>query len=178
MGEAFAGAIEIGGTLPRAWLSRFLEAVHADGAHLDWGEEVVRLPAILASAPPGEPLTLTNHDASYGQFRAVEAVCHEIGLTYRRESAPHGEFDGEVIFWCPGMGAPASTPTNVAGEICVSLDALRGHLVRGDSLADVVALLDARVGEVPVFLVDSGPLGGGGSVVCRRPRAHRGRGPN
>jgi len=87
----------LGGTLPHAWLTRFLEAVRADGTHLDWGEEVVGLSAILASAPPGEPLTLTNHDASNGQVPAVEAICHEIGLTYRRESAPHGEFDGEVV---------------------------------------------------------------------------------
>lgn len=175
MGETFAGAIEIGGKLPRAELTQFVEAAREDGACVDWGDDVMTLQTMLASVAPGEALALTNQGASCGQFRALEAVCREMELTYRRESAPCGEFDGEIVFWHPGTHEPVSTRANAAGKICVTLDELRKHLRGGDSLADVVALLDSRIGAVPAFGLDTGSLSRAENATCRRPRASRGR---
>ena len=88
-------------------------------------------------------------DAAWGHFPELEEFCRKNKLTYRRTCDAKYEWDGEVVFWEPGMEEPISNRATQEGHPYAILPRLKAALEKGDTLCDVVADLSRFDKPVP-----------------------------
>lgn len=117
MADAINATIVVGGTLNLSeltteqalsfdnFLSEFSEL------RPNWGGNKLGLMTIgslreLLARSTDKRLTGSDEAAIRGEFPVIEKICQNLGLSYDRTSDPYGKFDGEMVFWRPGMTEP------------------------------------------------------------------------
>lgn len=152
MADYFPAIILIGGTLAGGRVTDLFEGAIEDGVTtLDdgpIGDEAEFRALIDGSGPLG----LLNADAPYGKLPALEAVCRELGLTFRRESDARYEFEAEIVSWAPGMKQPRRTAGSQDGTAMIPVETIRKLLdAPATSTTDTVARIRATLaGHEPV----------------------------
>lgn len=111
-----------------------------------------KLLGLLASESDFEPdesfedggyLNGRNADAPWGRFDQTEAFCIEHGLSFRRQSAGHYDYDAVIRWWAPGMSDQWECLSTQDGEPVIRVDVIRSMAARGDSMGALLAYLDA-----------------------------------
>ncbi len=171
MSDRFPGLIEIGGPLSRGLVPELLARVQAKTLRWDWCED-----AVQATTPDELVDELRQHDCSVlsagddeacgGCFPDLEDFLVEHGIAFNRRSDAKYEYDGELVYFRPGMQEPGWIRATQDGEPVVLLDDLqnvRPLLRQGDhqqALAKLDELLDAIPPLPPLTIVDSPPTSG------------------
>ena len=100
-------AISIGGKMKRSDVEKLAQAMYDDGASLDWidhfndADEAAEHIAECANVKRN--VYLCGNDQPWGRFERIEAVCEELGLTFKAECEAGGEWTPLLQFWNPGM---------------------------------------------------------------------------
>lgn len=108
MSDRFCGQITIGGRISRRRLPKFLKAIAASGAFLEWGDapfEPVSIDNVTSNLRDGR-LILYDDEARFGEFESLETACRRLRLGYTRHSESKYEFEAELVDWRPGMREP------------------------------------------------------------------------
>jgi hypothetical protein len=99
--------IRIAGRLTEEDVKRLAQTIEEESVALGWdggaldadeAEEEIR-----ACAIKGKDLALYAEEQPWGRFQRLEAVCHELGLTYCRNDSGHYSYGAGVAFWKPGL---------------------------------------------------------------------------
>ena len=164
MSDRFPGQIWIGGTLSRSkplhddqddFLTvrrGLIEALSSDGASHEYGDCVIEancteeefLEYLRPFEPGGGVLRFRNAEAVNGEFSETEAFCIEYGIPFDRNSDHYCEYDGETVYWRPGMGRPTVVYADSSGN----------ERVDGATVRKAMELLDKFeqvAGKVTVF---------------------------
>ena len=106
MAEHFAGAIQIGGPIPRRLLEDFMKQV--DGSSRTYGDAPTRITTeeelLAALNPASHWLEIEDDQASGGMFWELEKWLEENGIAYDRQSDAKYEFSAECVYFRPGRG--------------------------------------------------------------------------
>jgi len=99
------GCITIGGQLHRGNIPVLLRAIAEAGVSLEWGDARFAPETVeeLLDALKDDRLWLCDDQAPYGEFLALEAVCRDLGLAYRRHGEGRYELNPQITDWRPGM---------------------------------------------------------------------------
>ena len=99
-------SMSIGGKVKRSDVERLVQAIVVAGAGIDWDpvDEEEALAAIEDAARSNTHLTINANDQPWGRFEEVEALCHELDLTYVPEFEAGGEWHPGLVFRQAEMG--------------------------------------------------------------------------
>ena len=131
MSDRFLGQIWIGGELSRSkplhddqddFLTvrrGLIEALSQDGASHEYGDSVIEENCteedFLEYLEEGV-LRFQNAEAVNGEFSETEAFCIEHDIPFDRNSDHYCEYDGETVYWRPGMGRPTVVYADSSGN--------------------------------------------------------------
>jgi hypothetical protein len=89
-------------------------------------------------------------ELNWGNTIVMDAFCIEHGLQFLKRVEAKYEYNGEIIWWTPGMAEPKVwAATNVsASRPYASLEFLRKEEENHETLAQVIKILEA-VGPTP-----------------------------
>lgn len=126
MGERMPAEILIGGQVPAALVPQLCAAISASGASLDWGDPCFQPRAaqdLLDNCTAHDEawlLQLCDAEASYGEFKELEAFLVAHGIAFDRFGDAKYEFDAEWVSFRPGIPLQVQ-PVNSQHEPQVSL---------------------------------------------------------
>lgn len=83
----------------------------------------------------------------------IEAFCQEHNLTYSCQVDPKYEYDGEFVFWKPGMEERLSYLSNGSGEIYFTTQQLQARSDAGQTLLGILAEVNDGGFQVPPFVL-------------------------
>ncbi len=141
MGERYCAWIRIGGTIERTKTEPLLTEIRSSCVKLDWCQpcfEPTSVDELLAARTDGW-LRLCDEEARYGEFKELEQVCQEIGLSYTRHTEAWCGEDATLLDFRPGMKEPVEQYGSNAGGDTV--------MVPADAVKEAIVLL--RAGRVP-----------------------------
>src|SRR5437870_810723 len=111
MSDRFPALLEIGGSISRPLLLDLLTRIQAAGLRWNWCEDEV-----AANTPEelleelrqhdSEVLSVGDDEALGGMFESLEEFLVEQGVAFDRHSDAKYEYDGEIVFYRPGMERP------------------------------------------------------------------------
>lgn len=109
MADRFATQIEIGGTFTLTdqnveEFENFVSLLQSIAPN--WGEKTYYLPDITdidETINQNSFIYGCDDQKSGGEFEDIEIACQELGLSYDRRTDPKYEYDGESVYWRPGM---------------------------------------------------------------------------
>lgn len=126
MSERMSAEILIGGQVPRSLIPELCAKITAEGVSLDWGDPCFRPTSaqeLLENCVEHEDslvLQLCDDQASWGEFKDLEAFLVEHSIAFNRFTEGRYEFNFEWAAFRPGA-APQVFPTNSQREPQVSL---------------------------------------------------------
>lgn len=153
MPDRFAATIDIGDEITNPKVAAALiTAIADDGPRWEWGEpslesedEIIDLMQDTA----GGTLRLVDEEARYGQFDAIESACRELGLSFVRHSEARYEYDGELVWWQPGMNEVGWSCADQEANPLVAVSEIRRWLEQN---LNVSKMLDRHTPpEMPPF---------------------------
>ena len=176
MADRFSAQIWIGGQLSRTArlypgdpndnttiLQGLIGALHDDGASHQYGDVVIPcdckkdLGNYLSE--DGAWLNLKHDQACNGEFDETERFCLEHGIPFNRWSDHYCEYDGENVYWRPGMKTLLITYASSGGneiieaakvrEALAKLDAIVNHAQERINLSKGIQLLREVCPELP-----------------------------
>ena len=140
MADRVDATITIGGPVPADRLEDLLDAIEADHLGSDWEERFASRDDLLAFLQEGaEGVTLYGREVASGEFVDLQALCHELGLSYVLTYDGYGGQWGPARrIWRPGGAGDGTTCSLNAdgGFACVTADDIRFL-----ALPDVEAIL-------------------------------------
>jgi hypothetical protein len=157
MADRMAAHIEIGGKLARSKLNELLSLIDDLSAEDYW------------SSPPNQeylqkctddkkPMVLYDEQARYGEFEELEQFCIENDLTFKRQSSPKYEYEGQIRFFLPASGEHVISATD-DGEPYLKLSELKDYQDKGLTLQEVIEKVEEYDGDVPSFeLIEQPPV--------------------
>jgi len=136
MPDCMPAAIYIGGKLSKKKLEELRDILPPVG---DLDEAIRKREAFY-----GE-----DGDAAWGKLEELETFCRKNKLTYRRTSNAKYEWDGEVVFWEPGLKEPLSNRCTQEGNSYATYERLKLLLKSGGTLRDIVDDLSRFEKRIP-----------------------------
>jgi hypothetical protein len=129
MGEYYPAEIRIGGNLPARLLEEFFAEVRSTGATVGGFDgqafNCKNADNLRQTRDELGRLVLADAEASYGQFKGLEAFCLRHGISFDRHSDAHEEFDAENVHFRPGMKHPMQVSSNNCGDDLMAADEVR-----------------------------------------------------
>lgn len=144
MADRFPGKIEIGGEIKPELIDGLLEAIQQDSpcSGPDYFGETPESLEDLHTAVHDDYLTLTDDQAHYGNFPAIEAFCIANKIPFQRHSDAKYEYDAEFIVFQADWDKPRHhhatnneqlvVPADTTDVVLKKLEKLRNHI--GDRL--------------------------------------------
>lgn len=147
MGDRTQVTFTIGGEVPADRLDDLLEAIKAEGFGPEWeGPDNDRLREMIAA---GEVFHITGNEVNYATAEAIESICKELVLPYRKEwDAGGGYGPGIEIFDGQGFREYPSAGISYSGAL-LSVETFATLNTR----EDVAAWFAASHFEPPVLKV-------------------------
>lgn len=111
MSDRSNAQILIGGSLSPENLDSLVDAIQAEDLGPAWDgpfssrDAIIR--AIQDAAEAHAPLLIQRLETAGGALLALERLCRNMNLAYRRSDDGHYSYDAEVALWEPGMDSPA-----------------------------------------------------------------------
>ncbi len=149
MADYMAAHIKIGGKLQRSKLQEFLSLIQDLSAEDYWSSPADQ-EYLQECMDDKKPIGLYDDEASYGQFEELERFCVENNLTFRRQSSPKYEYDGQIRYFSPDAGDQYIGATD-DGEAYLRLSELIDYQDKGLTLQQVIEQVEEYDGKVPVF---------------------------
>lgn len=146
MSDRFAACIRIGGQLSftrqllpddpgdgTTVLQGLLGALHDDSASHEYGEAVIPAACVVLDLYLEKGiLVFKNAEACNGEFEATEEFCVEHDIPFNRWSDCCWPYNGENVYWRPGMSRPVTTLADSSGD----------EIVCGKTVREALAKLD------------------------------------
>lgn len=123
MSESLSMVFEIGGTIKKSDIKKFLEALDDDCYEYTGPATESEFLLTVKTGAKGNTIEW-NAMSNYGECDDLKDFCKEHNIAYLHTCEPSTEFDGYVKYWLPGMKE----------EICHTAD----H--GGDAVADVATV--------------------------------------
>ena len=127
MAERMAAEITIGGTIPASLVPQFCRTIIEEGVSHAWGDAPFRplSAADLLDTLSDGLLWLCDHQASWGQFDALERLLQEHNVPFDRKSGGKYEYDAEMVHYRPHLPELLCVITDANGEPVVVADNLK-----------------------------------------------------
>ncbi len=158
MADYMAAHIKIGGKLQRSKLQEFLSLIQDLSAEDYWSSPADQ-EYMQECLGDKKPIGLYDDEARYGQFEELERFCVENNLTFRRQSSPKYEYDGQIRYFSPDAGDQYIGATD-DGEAYLRLSELKDYQDKGLTLQEVIEKVEEYDGKVPVFELIENPKAG------------------
>lgn len=156
--ESGGATIVIGGTLRRAHIDRFVETAVEDyciASYSGEGNAQAIHEEISAAHNEKRPIQMYGDDVPWGQFDSLEALCVELGLTFKRHTEGGAGLVDEVAFWEPGIESPRFFDS-CDGNLVLAVYEIRKH--RRDGTLDEVLDYFERIDKFGVPLTLEGSM--------------------
>ena len=154
--------MQIGGTIKRSDVGRFIDTALNNYAELDYsgGDADDFLDEIEDRAKSGKPFELTGNEVPWGHLWAVEALCQELGLAYYvRSDACEGVYGESIGFWEPGLDKEISYD-GAAGDPVMNTRTVRALLRSGLLEAELTKMERIEAFNFPLVIAeDAAPEG-------------------
>lgn len=133
--DSFRAQIWIGGCIHENLIPGLVEALYEDEASDDFGGATIDKNCteeqLFAYLDNESLLNLCCEDAELGRFGATENFCTSHDISFNRTSDRYAEYDGEDLYWRPGMKSPIITFFDDNGS----------EIVRGSPVRTAIDLL-------------------------------------
>jgi len=147
MADYMAANIEIGGKLPQGKLTELLSLIDDLSAEGYCGSPPNQ-EFLVKCTDNKKPVVLYDDQARYGEFEELEQFCIKNNLTFKRQSSPKYEYEGQIRFFSPDSGDRVIGATD-DGELYLKLSELEEYQKKGLTLPGVIEKLKEYDGNVP-----------------------------
>lgn len=155
MSERFPTEVTIGGFLPAGKLEEFATIVEAEGLGIEWEPSSCKsiIKSLKEAIRKGTNVSFSATELTGGLVEVLEDFCVNNNLSFVRRVDGKNDFNGEIVWWKPGMPDTASwefTDKNAA-KIMISREALEEKARSGLTLEDILKELHAVAPEPPAL---------------------------
>jgi hypothetical protein len=150
MADYIAAHIAIGGKLAGSKLEELSSLIEDLSAEDDWSSPADQQ-YLQKCSDDRKPLALYDDEARYGEFEELERFCTRNKLTFKRQSSPKYEHEGQIRLFSPDCGDRYIGATD-DGEPYLKLSEFKDCQEGGLTLQEVIENIEAyEDGHVPAF---------------------------
>ena len=149
MSEPFGVSITIGGTIKFTDLEEFCDVIKEDMNEITGPTSPEEFPVIGTV-----PCNTWYAQANWGDIDSLKAFCKSHNLPYKATCDPQGEYDGEIVYWIPGMKHVEILTMNGNGNSTILVDTIRPYTNM------LITLVKGGLEQLPLLIHDEhvGPL--------------------
>jgi len=157
MSDRFPAEIHIGGPIPRQLRDQLIQAIVAQGVHLqDYGGPEATEEGLEPLIQEGEFLCLYDDQARYGEFDELEAFLVEHEIHFNRHSDGYCEHNAQWLFF-RGSDAPLAMPAEQGAGILLYRENV-AEILDDEEIDDQVKISQLRRLVYPPQLSELQPI--------------------